>query len=321
MRKIAGLLVPLLALAFVPAGVAQDTRLTGRWEGIIVLVAAEQEVDITADFSQAGGQLKGQIWFPITGDGAHEVEGLQVEGPRVSFTVHDANGLVTAFAGALSPDGASLQGTMKESGRDIPFSLHRVLAHEPAREVAVARLGSDGADLKKTFNADAGNVRVILLLDPRSFASRITVRLVERYVMDRLNDPNLRVYAIWMAPDKPGAAKAIQHLASLAPDPRMAHFWSTEPSFAKTFEPVLAMYAPITRPCMVFGRDRSWAELPPLPDAVRTTPDMTAKDPLAPSRRLNGNDLAADVTRLLAERKGAQGSLPERSGSSGGSQR
>ncbi len=301
MRKIAGLFIPLLGLTFAPVLIAaQEASLAGRWEGVIVLVAAEQEVDVTADFSQAGGQLKGQVWFPMNGDGAHEVAGLQIEGTRVSFAVHDADGLVTAFDGALSLDGASLQGTMKESGTAVPFSLHRVPAPEPAHEVSVSKLETNGFDLKKTFSADIGKVRMILLLDPRSFASRIAVRLVERYVMDRINDPNLRVYAVWMAPDKPGVAKAVQHLASLAPDPRITHFWSTEPSLAKTFEPALALYKPITQPCMVFGRDRSWSELPPLPDVVRKTPDMTAKDQVDPSRRLNGNDLAADVKRLLA---------------------
>lgn len=300
MRNIVGLFIPFLGLTFAPVLVAQEASLAGHWEGVIVLVAAEQEVDITAVFSQAEGQLKGQVWFPINGDGAHEVGGLHIEGQRVSFAVHDAGGVVTAFDGVLSPDRASLQGTMKESGTAVPFSLHRVPAPEPAHEVSVSKLGSNGVDLKKIFDADIGNVRMILLLDPRSFASRITLRLVERYVMDRINNPNLRVYAVWMAPDKPGVAKAVQHLASLAPDPRITHFWSTEPSFAKTFEPALALDKPITQPCMVFGRDRSWSELPPLPDVVRKTPDMTAKDQLEPSRRLNGNDLAADVTRLLA---------------------
>src|SRR4051812_21924972 len=114
MRKIVGLFIPLLCLTFAPVLVAQEARLAGHWEGVIALVSAEQEVDVTADFSQAGEQLKGQVWFPLNDDGAHEVADLRIEGPRVSFTVHDANGLVTAFDGALSPDGASLQGSMKE---------------------------------------------------------------------------------------------------------------------------------------------------------------------------------------------------------------
>jgi hypothetical protein len=302
MRIIVGLLALLFASMLTPLLGAQEASLAGHWEGAIVIAAAEQEVDVVAELNQVGGQLKGQVWFPITSDGGHEVEDLHVQGSHVSFAVHDADGVISAFEGSLSPDGASLQGTMKESGAVMPFTINRVKAPKPAREIPVSKLGSNGNELKRAFNADAGNVRMILLLDPRSYGSRVSLRIIERYVMDRINDPNLRVYAVWIAPDRPEAGKVVRHLAELAPDPRITHFWATEKSFAKLFEPVLALYKFTAEPCMLFGPDKSWTDPAPFPDGARMAPDPTAKEPLNPAQRLNGNDLAADVRRLLVKR-------------------
>jgi hypothetical protein len=295
----------LLGVFLAPLSPAGAASLTGHWEGSIVLVAAEQEVDVVADFKPAGGKEEGQVRFPLTADGAHPVEDLRVHPPHVSFAVHDASGVDSTFDGVLSPDGATLQGTMKESGTPMSFTLRRTKAAEPRGEPPIAHLGDNAGELARAFNGDVGKVRMILLLDPTSFVSRVALRIVERYVLDRIADPNVSVYAVWMTSNRPAAARELRYLAGLAPDPRVTHFWATDPSVAKLFEPTLALYQSINKPCMLYAADRSWEKAPPLPDGIRKTPDIAAKEQLDPAQRLNGNALAADVKRLLARKQAA----------------
>lgn len=295
----------LLGVLLAPLSQAGAASLTGHWEGFVVLVAAEQEVDVVADFKPAGGQEEGKVSFPLTADGAHAVEDLRVHPPHVSFAVHDASGVDSSFDGVLSPDGAMLQGTMKESGTPMSFTLRRTKAAEPRVEPSIAHLGDNASELARAFNGDLGKVRMILLLDPTSFLSRVALRIVERYVLDRIADPNVSVYAVWMTSNRPGAAKALRYLAGLAPDPRVTHFWATDQSVAQIFGPTLALYHPIKKPCMLYSADRSWEKAPPLPDGVRKTPDIAAKEQLDPAQRLNGNALAADVKQMLARRQAA----------------
>src|SRR5882724_532398 len=112
MRTILTLLLSLSGAYFGPTLAAQEARWVGHWEGALVITAAEQEVDVEVDFSRAGSQVNGRLWFPMTADGAHALEDVVLQGSHVSFSVRDKDGVVSAFDGALSPDGASLQGTM-----------------------------------------------------------------------------------------------------------------------------------------------------------------------------------------------------------------
>jgi len=227
------------------------------------------------------------------------VESFRREGSHVNFSVHDTSGVESAFEGDLSPDGTSLQGTLKESGRLMSFTLHKVKAPEPVQDLPVYKLSVDGIELKNVFNADVGKVRMLLLLNPISFPSRMALRIVERYVMEKVGDPNLRVYVVWMAPNKPEAAKLVQHLAALAPDPRITNFWSTDKSLGQVFDPMLALYKPISTPCLVFAPDRSWTASAPLPDRFRQSSKIDKKDSVNPAENLNGIALAADVQALL----------------------
>jgi hypothetical protein len=283
---------------------AQAGRLAGHWEGALVMVPAEQEVDVVLDFQEAAGRVKGHLTFPVTLDGRHEVENLTAQGSQVSFAVHDADGALSAFTGTLAPDGDRLQGTMTESGQTIPFTLHRVKAAPPAREVPTYKLVNAQTELKETFNHDAGKVRMLLLLNPSSFSSKMALRIVERFVLEQIGDPDLRVYVVWMAPDRKESAQLVKLVAALAPDPRVTHFWSTDRALDKVFEPMLALYKPVSNPCLLFGADRAWTEPAPLPDRLRQTANGSPKSPVDPAQKLNGLDLAADVRRLLAARSG-----------------
>jgi len=299
MKTMIPLLLSILGACSAAALAVQDTKLAGHWEGALVITAAEQEVDVQVDFSGLGSQTKGQLWFPITADGAHELESFDVQGSHVSFSVRDKDGVVSAFDGTLSPDGTGLQGSMRESGKLTPFVLHRAQAAKPLPEIPTYKLASDGSQLKTAFNNDIGKTRMLLLLNLGSFSSRMALRIVERFVMEQINDPNLRVYVVWMAPDLPEVAKVLQQESALAADPRITRFWSTDRSLGHIFEPMLAPYKPVANPCLLFGPEKSWTTAAPAPDRVRMSARSGAKRPVTPDQKLNGIDLAMDVQFLL----------------------
>jgi hypothetical protein len=303
MRTTIPLLLSILGACSASILVAQDTKLAGHWEGALVITAAEQEMDVQVDFSGPGSQTKGQLWFPITADGTHELESFDVQGSHVSFSVRDKDGVVSTFDGALSSDGASLQGTMWESSKAIPFFLHRGQAAKPLPEASIDKLAGDGTQLKTAFNNDIGKTRLLLLLNLGSFSSRVALRIVERFVMEQINDPDLRVYIVWMAPDVPEVANALQQEAALAPDPRITRFWSTNRSLSQIFDPMLAPYKPVANPCLLFGPEKSWMSSAPIPDRVRMSARGGAKSPVTPDQKLNGIDLAMDVQFLLPAKK------------------
>lgn len=282
---------------------AEEVQLSGRWEGSLVFQPAEQEIDVVVEFVRNGGQARGRLWFPLTADGAHEIEDLAVHGAHVSFAVHDAEGVESRFAAELSPSGAGMQGTMTESGRRVPFTLGRAGAARPERTVAVQKLAADGAELKRAFNDDAGKTRMLLLLDPASFSSRMALRVVERFVMDRIGDHALRIYVVWLTPGRADREKLVQHFAALAPDPRATHFWSADRSLAAVFAPMLALYGQPSNPCLLFAPGRTWQASAPLPDRLRQSPKMGATDPVSSGQRLNGIQLAAEVRSLLAAKQ------------------
>jgi hypothetical protein len=299
MRTTIPLLLSILGACSTAALASQDTKLAGHWEGALVITAAELEVDVQVDFSGPGRQSKGQLWFPITADGAHELESFDVQGSHVSFSVRDKDGVVSAFDGSLTPDGASLQGSMRENGKLTPFALHRVEAAKPLPEAPIYKLAGDGIQLKTAFNNDIGKTRMLLLLNLGSFSSRVALRIIERFVMEQVNDPDLRVYVVWTAPDLPEVSKALQQEAALAPDPRITRFWSTNRSLGNLFESMLAPYKPVANPCLLFGPEKSWGSSAPIPDRVRMSGRGGAKRPVIPDQKLNGIDLAMDVQFLL----------------------
>lgn len=307
MRIPAALLILMFGICPGPAVASQGEALVGHWAGTIVLVPAEREVDVIVDFRRDGEQVRGQLWFPLAGDGAHTVDGLTVQSDRVSFSVRDKAGTVSAFVGHLSQDGAGLKGVMKENGQSIPFVLQRSQPTAPAREVPTYKLSGDGLQLKEAFNKDIGKTRLLLLLDLGSFSGKMALRVVQRYVMDHIKDGDLRVYVVWRAPemqDPEKIAKTLQLDAALATDPRITHFWFTGSSLSTVLEPMLAPYQPVSNPCLLFAPERSWTATAPLPDRFRQSPKMGGKSMMNPGQKLNGLELAWDVQTLLVANRG-----------------
>src|SRR6185295_4828393 len=116
MYKSLQLLVPLALLSSLSL-VAQSTPpcLDGHWEGVILAVPAEMEVDVEIDIANTGVGLQGQLGFPTQGKKTYELRDLLLRDHAVSFSVVDEQEVADRFDGIISQDGAEITGTMVEN--------------------------------------------------------------------------------------------------------------------------------------------------------------------------------------------------------------
>lgn len=169
MRVMGGVL--LLALGFTcPAVRGQNPpSIEGSWEGAVVYVPAELEVDIYVDlFRDSRGVLAGLIDIPTKPIEDEPLAGIQVAGDRISWELVRDSGTFP-YEGTLSADGREIRGRSEDRGKTVEFWLKRRDPGAPERvrvEPPVHSLAATGAELKEKFNADAGKVRLVMLLSP-----------------------------------------------------------------------------------------------------------------------------------------------------------
>ncbi len=298
-RRLLVVLATLAATALPLA--AQDW--TGYWVGAIQLAPAESEVDVLLELSRpGGGSLAGRLWFPTHPSGPFAVDLRAVDRRSISFQVTDSDRVVSAFAGTLDAQDTVLTGTFHEQQATYPFELRRRIQPPPVT-LQVADLGNDDAGLRSAFDQDTGHIRLMLVLSPQSFASKITLRMLQRYVLEPIDDPALRVYVVWeptpAAIARGFAAPAVKPLLS---DPRVAEFYARDPIVSR----LLAPTAPTGSPgghslCLLFRSDQRWLGVAP-PAAERTwlAPLHDLTEAIAPQQRFHGPNVAAAVRALLA---------------------
>jgi hypothetical protein len=122
--------------------------------------------------------------------------------------------------------------------------------------------------------------------------------VVHRYVLEGLNDEDLRVFVVWGPMlDKETEADAVQATATVA-DPRAVHFWTDDDEVARLFMQTLGFEDPQELgwdTFSVYGPGTEWSGgAPPAPDHF-----MHVGKPLPEERRLDAIALAEEVSRLL----------------------
>ena len=118
------LLAPLAVAAQAPAPSA-----SGLWEGAINLPSGVLEVAVTLDRA-ATGSWAGTIDIPAQGAKAMPLANITVAGPAIRFSIAGVPGDPT-FAGALSADGATIQGDFTQGPGKLTFSLKRNTTGKP----------------------------------------------------------------------------------------------------------------------------------------------------------------------------------------------
>jgi len=121
---------------------------------------------------------------------------------------------------------------------------------------------------------------------------------VQRYVLDRMDDPKLRIHVIW-GPMLGGETEAdAREAAALMPDPRAAHYWTGAHTLAEALRAPAGLKEELAWDTfLVFAPGARWEDAPPSPAYV-----MHVGKRLPPERRLNGEKLAEEVKRLLKAR-------------------
>jgi hypothetical protein len=158
-----------LCLACPPAWGQSRPAIEGTWEGALVYVPAEQEVDIIVDlFQDSRGVLAGLIDVPTKPIEDEPLANVRFDGSRISWELQRDSGTFP-YEGTLSADGQEIRGRSTDRGKTVEFWLKRRDPGAPERVRVNPPLhthSATGAELKERFNADAGTVRLVMLLSP-----------------------------------------------------------------------------------------------------------------------------------------------------------
>lgn len=300
-------MVLLLGLACPPVWGQARPAVEGSWEGAVVYVPAEQEVEIYVDlFQDARGVLAGLIDVPTKPIEDEPLANVRFDGSRISWELQRDTGTFP-YEGTLSADGQEIRGQSTDRGKTLEFWLKRRDPNAPERVVVhppLHTLSATGAELKERFNADAGKVRLVMLLSPGCMYCTVSARVAQRYALDKLDDDRLRVYMVW-GPYKERETEAdARAAASFVPDPRATHFWTetTEAGnlFNEPLKPLGLGAQSAWDSFLVYAPDTRWGEKPPAP-AYFLHRNLEGK-------ALNGVRLLEDIRELLPaqdEKKGA----------------
>jgi hypothetical protein len=163
----AALLVLVLAC---PRAWGEDRPdVAGSWEGVVVYAPAELEVEIAVElFQDATGKLAGLIDVPTKPIDDEPLANVRFDGTRVSWELRRDSGTFP-YEGTLSADGKEIRGRSIDRGKTVDFWLKRRDPGAPERvpvNPPLHTLSATGAELKERFNADAGKVRLVMLLSP-----------------------------------------------------------------------------------------------------------------------------------------------------------
>lgn len=273
----------------------------GRWDGMIVVLPDEMEVDFYVVVERdKQGSLGGRVSFPTQGPTEYAFTRLVAEDDRIEFSNADQAGIVASYTGVLAPGGEMIAGDVTEQGVTKPFILRK----SPARTAAADRrpelriLSSGGQEFKDRFNQDADAVRLLMILSPNCGLCRMGARMVERHILDKISDPDLRVYVVWEPVSSQDGEQAARDAVSLISGDRVTHFWSADRFTGKAFQNVATPQKdPLWDVFLVFAEGKRWGDSPPAPDLFMH--NLREKEDLPKDQYLNSAKLAARVQDLL----------------------
>jgi hypothetical protein len=285
------------ASAQVGAAVVDITRFEGRWEGGIVLAKGVSEGDLVLQFfANPDGKLVGLASLPILNIEDHPLAKVKVEGNQVSFIYEDETGS-SRVKGTLSADGNRIEGEMQEKDKSMPIYLKRKAAPVLSQQLGV--LSPDGRELREQFNRDAGHVRLLVMLSPTCHKCLAQARLTERYLMEQVDDPQLRLYVVWGPMQKDETEEQAEKATLNLDDSRVLHYWTPDQELVRAFSRPLNLTSPAWSIFFFFPADAQWTdELPPFSYYMHK--NWNGK--LPEDRDYDGEKLAQKVREMLAVR-------------------
>ena len=90
-------------------------------------------------------------------------------------------------------------------------------------------------------------------------------------ILERIDSPDLRVYAVWMPILLTDREVAARRSTGLIPDRRAAHFWSPDLELARAFRGPLGLERdPAWDVYLIYGRTATWpVDAVPIPDTFQ----------------------------------------------------
>ncbi|MBW8873680.1 MAG: hypothetical protein JF614_01835 [Acidobacteria bacterium] len=293
----------LAGLLLLPAAAAADegARFVGLWKGAIIFEKGATEGDMVLDLMpDADGKLLGLCSLPIHGVADHPLIDVKAAGSQLTFIYRDDKGSSQVTV-SLSPDGKHLNGSMQEGDKTYPLFFKKTSREDLAPQGTLQVLSADNRELRQRFDQDAGKVRLLVLLSPTCAGCTRMARMIQRYLLEEVNDPRLAVYLVWgpmQETDNPEVAK--QMLVHVT-DRRAVHFWMPNTDLTKQFNQPLSTELAAWDVIFFFGPQARWT-LPPKPaDYAHQWGTKLPQDHL-----FNGEKLAAQVQKLLPARQALQ---------------
>lgn len=306
------LVVLCLSSWFTPLQADSKARLDGLWEGIIIYQPAQIEADLTVEIAKSADSSVGTIDFPIQGLKFHPLQNIHIEGSQVSFEFDRSPGSDGPedrfqFRGELAPDGKKIKGTF--SGRltgqelSLPFQLERTGDAGSERRAEVKRpvtvLSENGEELRTAFNRDKDKTRLVLLLSPTCMSCLSASWVIEKYVLDTIQDEGLRVYTVWGPMLGDEKEEHAREATARMPDPRVAHFWTGAHTVAGQFGKAAGLPERMSGwdTFLLYPPGATWDETLPAPARF-----MYINKPLPKEQALNAEKLAEWVRGSLQAR-------------------
>ena len=122
---------------------------------------------------------------------------------------------------------------------------------------------------------------------------------MQNKTLGQVNDPDVRVYAVWVPILKSDIEVMVGRATKRLPDERVSHFWDGNGELVKAYSRVLRLNEeqPAWDVYFVYGRDAEWKEEPPMPAYWMDQLELPQGQPF------DGDNLAAEMKRLLQQTK------------------
>lgn len=293
----ASVLLALLGSALLAA--AEPAGFSAHWEGAILLSPAEVEIPFALDIPTGAASVENaRVSFPTQGVFAGKMESFEIQGTSIRFVFKDSHD-TSLFAGRLLADG-SIEGTLTEGENVFPFRLERTGASGSRPKIhppGLHHLSAAGTELKELFNRDRGKIRLLLIVSPSCGTCKDSSRIVQKYVLDTIDDPRLRIYVVWSPVQKADSEQVATEATSYLYDPRATHFWAADQSTGYAFKQALSITFPAWDVFLLFDRADSWQEGAPKPTFFMH--NLLGEPQLPKDKRLNGVQLSEKVRAAL----------------------
>lgn len=118
-------------------------------------------------------------------------------------------------------------------------------------------------------------------------------------MLGQINDPDVRVYAVWASILKSDFEMAVGRATKRLPDERVSHYWDGRGELVKAYSRVLGLGADETAwdVYFLYGRGEEWKADPPAPGYFMDQVGLPGGQPL------DGGKLAAEMRRLLEKKQ------------------